>query len=70
MAKTAAAANTAAADLCGAETQGQSDGALFWKITNGNTANGMPSFAALPEAGRWDIVTFLRTLKEPNGSGR
>lgn len=61
--------NTGAADLHRAETQGQSDGALFWKITNGNTANGMPSFAALPETGRWDIVTFLRTLKESTRDG-
>jgi mono/diheme cytochrome c family protein len=52
-----------AADLRSAGVQSQSDGALFWKITNGNTNNGMPSFAALPETERWDIVSFLRTLK-------
>jgi len=59
--------NTGAADLRRGETQTQSDGALFWKITNGNTANGMPSFASLPEASRWDIVIFLRTLKDSSG---
>src|SRR5215467_58585 len=52
-----------AADLRSPDIQSQTDGALFWKITNGNTTNGMPSFAALPETDRWDIVTFLRTLK-------
>jgi mono/diheme cytochrome c family protein len=41
----------------------QSDGALFWKITNGNTGRGMPSFSKLPEPERWQIVMYLRQLK-------
>jgi hypothetical protein len=49
--------------------QEQSDGALFWKISNGNTPAGMPSFASLPETDRWDVVTFLRTLKDSAGNG-
>ena len=48
--------------------QKQSDGTFFWKITNGNVKKGMPAFARLPEAQRWQIVSFLRTLK-PSGSG-
>lgn len=43
--------------------QQQSDGTLFWKITNGNLAHGMPSFGKLPEAQRWQIVLYIRTLK-------
>jgi mono/diheme cytochrome c family protein len=48
--------------------QKQSDGTLFWKISNGNVKKGMPAFARLPEAQRWQIVSFLRTLK-PSASG-
>jgi mono/diheme cytochrome c family protein len=43
--------------------QQQSDGTLFWKITNGNANRGMPSFSKLPEPQRWQIVLYIRTLK-------
>jgi len=52
-----------AADLQLPIVQQQSDGALFWKITNGNTGRGMPAFSKLPERERWQLVLFLRTLK-------
>jgi len=48
--------------------QEQSDGALFWKITNGNSGRDMPAWSRLPEAQRWQLVLFLRTL--PQDSGR
>ncbi len=51
-----------AADLLLPEVQKQSDGALFWKITNGNARHGMPSFGRLPEQQRWQLVLFLRQL--------
>jgi mono/diheme cytochrome c family protein len=51
-----------AADLQLAVVQGQSDGALFWKITNGNPDRGMPSFSKLPELQRWQLVLYLRVL--------
>ncbi len=51
-----------AADLQLPVVQEQTDGALFWKITNGNLPRGMPSFSWLPEMQRWQIVLFLRTL--------
>ena len=54
-----------AADLQLAAVQQQTDGALFWKITNGNTDHGMPSFSRLPELQRWQLVLYLRTLKSP-----
>jgi len=51
------------ADLQLPVVQQQTDGALFWKITNGDTGRGMPSFSKLPERERWQIVLFLRTLR-------
>ena len=41
----------------------QTDGELFWKITEGR--NQMPSFAtALSERQRWDVVNYLRSLRK------
>lgn len=59
-----------AADLQLPVVQAQSDGALHWKITNGNTRRGMPSFSGLPDAQRWQLVLFLRTLKPDGGAGK
>ena len=42
--------------------QHQSDGVLFWKITNGKADGDMPDFGRLPELQRWQLVLYLRTL--------
>ncbi|MGC2195743.1 MAG: cytochrome c [Terriglobales bacterium] len=52
-----------AADLQLPVVQEQSDGTLFWKVTNGNTDRGMPSFSRLPELQRWQLVLYLRALR-------
>lgn len=52
-----------AADLLLPAVQNQSDGTLYWKITNGNPDRGMPSFSGIPELQRWQIVMYLRNLK-------
>lgn len=39
-------------------------GDLFWFVTNGNLRAGMPSWSRLPEAQRWQIVTYLKSLRE------
>jgi mono/diheme cytochrome c family protein len=60
-----------AANLTLPEVQKQSDGSIFWKITNGNVKAGMPPFARLTDTERWQIVSYLRTLKgESSGSGK
>jgi len=46
--------------LTTARVQAQTDGALFWKISSGNTRSGMPTFSFLPELQRWQLVTHLR----------
>jgi mono/diheme cytochrome c family protein len=51
-----------APNLGAADVQAQSDGTLFWKISNGNTHAGMPSFSFLPEAQRWQLVLRLRNI--------
>jgi mono/diheme cytochrome c family protein len=42
--------------------QTASEGAIFWFITKGSDSGAMPSWAALPEEQRWQLVTFLKTL--------
>ncbi len=37
--------------------------ALFYILRNGSIHSGMPSFAHLPEAQRWQIITFLLETK-------
>jgi mono/diheme cytochrome c family protein len=37
-------------------------GELFWLLTNGSLKNGMPSWSRLPEAQRWQLITFLKSL--------
>jgi mono/diheme cytochrome c family protein len=49
------------ADLQLPVVQSQSDGALFWKITEGRTP--MPTYEKLlKEEDRWAVVNYVRTL--------
>lgn len=51
-----------AGNFSSAATQGQSDGALFWKIQEGRKP--MPSFKKkLTEDQAWQTVVYIRTLK-------
>jgi mono/diheme cytochrome c family protein len=38
-------------------------GELFWLLTNGSQKNGMPSWSRLPEAQRWQVISFLKSLQ-------
>ena len=51
-----------APDLTQPDVQAQSDGALFWKISGGNSRTGMPAFSFLPEPRRWQLVLQVRAL--------
>jgi len=45
-------------------------GTLFWVLRNGSLRRGMPSFAHLPEPQRWQIVTYLRSLRSDDQPAR
>src|SRR5690349_21387775 len=51
-----------APDLLSRRVQAQTDGALFWKISSGDTRAGMPSFSYLHAPERWQLVLHLRSL--------
>ena len=53
--------NPKPANLTSVRVQKQSDGAIFWKITTGNSP--MPSFKyGLSKTQRWELVDFIRAL--------
>jgi mono/diheme cytochrome c family protein len=52
-----------AANLTSPAVRQESDGTLFWKITNGHLEKGMPSFSGLPELQRWQLVLYIRQLQ-------
>lgn len=48
-------------DFSSKDVQGLSDGALYWKITEGRKP--MPSFKTkLSDTERWQVVAYMRTL--------
>ena len=50
------------ADWTSAKVASETDGELFWKISNGRGA--MPPWKHLPENDRWDLVNYIRTLQK------
>ncbi len=38
------------------------DGDLAWILKNGNSWKGMPSWSSMPDAQRWQLVAYLRSL--------
>ncbi|MEQ8625976.1 cytochrome c [Ekhidna sp.] len=58
-----AALNPKPTNLITGAFHAQSDGAIFWKITEGRAP--MASYkATLTEEKRWQLVSYLRTLKQ------
>ena len=53
-------------DLTKKKVDNETDGALFWRITNGHQS--MPTFKnVLSPMQRWQIVSFIRSLEEEAG---
>jgi mono/diheme cytochrome c family protein len=50
--------------LRSARVQEARDGEIFWLLKNGNLKRGMPTWAALPEPTRWQIIAYLKSLGE------
>jgi mono/diheme cytochrome c family protein len=46
------------------EVQQATDGEMFWLLRNGYLKKGMPSWSALPEPSRWQIVAYVKSLGE------
>ncbi len=46
--------------------QSAKPGELFWYITKGDLANGMPSWTSLPEQQRWQVVSYVKYISGPN----
>ena len=58
----AVALNPKPADWTSKRVQDESDGEIFWKISNGRGA--MPPWKHLPENDRWSVIHFIRSLKK------
>jgi glucose/arabinose dehydrogenase len=48
--------------LVDGKLNGVAPGEVFWFVTKGSVDNGMPSWAALPQKTRWQIVTYVESL--------
>ena len=57
----AAALNPKPADWTSKRVQDESDGEIFWKISNGRGA--MPPWKHLSEQDRWALIRYIRSLK-------
>ena len=44
------------------EVQNATPGTLFWLLTGGIVRKGMPVWSKLPEAQRWQLVRYLKSL--------
>ena len=55
--------------LAHGKAQSAPAGAVFWYITRGDVDNGMPSWAALTEPQRWQVVSYIQSLKGTDSEG-
>jgi mono/diheme cytochrome c family protein len=59
-----AGANRKAPALDSGKIEMAPPGDVFWIMTNGDLRAGMPSWSRLPEAQRWQIVSYIKTLQK------
>lgn len=45
------------------EIKNATDGELEWFLRQGDLRKGMPSWSSLPQAQRWQVVAYLRSLQ-------
>ena len=46
------------------EIKNATDGDLEWFLRQGELREGMPSWSSLPQAQRWQVVAYLRSLQQ------
>jgi mono/diheme cytochrome c family protein len=44
--------------------QQATEGDLHWLLVNGNMRRGMPSWAKLPDQQLWQVITYVKSLRE------
>jgi len=45
------------------QVRAATDGDLEWFLRQGDLRHGMPSWSSLPEAQRWQVITWLRSIQ-------
>jgi mono/diheme cytochrome c family protein len=50
------------------EVQDAAPGAIFWILSNGIVRKRMPVWSKLPEPQRWQLVSFIKSLKSASAS--
>jgi mono/diheme cytochrome c family protein len=44
------------------------EGDIFWLLYNGNLRRGMPTWSAIPEPSRWQIIAYVKSLGPASGT--
>ena len=55
--------------LLSTHVQKATDGEIFWLLRNGILEKGMPTWAALPEPMRWQLIAYLKSLAAASTTG-
>ena len=56
--------------ICAANVMQQqaTAGDIFWLLYNGNLRRGMPTWSAMPEPSRWQIIAYVKSLGPAAGA--